>query len=134
MRKVGIRRILKARELNQNKTDIRKLKVPEVNLDASDYSDLITWQDVQLTEPPILSSVPTLTLRELVNKLVTPKSHIPKFKCHTQPVERVVKMVTEASKACYVADSKEGYILSKIKSRRIMPAFECKSQYRTNDQ
>ena len=48
------------------------------------------------------------------------------FPCHTQAVERHVKLVTEASKSVYGYKNRHARILSTLKSRTIMPSFETK--------
>ena len=48
---------------------------------------------------------------------------------HTQVVERCVKMVTEASQHVSDETERDGYIRSKISSRKLMPAFKTKKQY-----
>ena len=52
---LGLRRILKAR-LEKSST-LRQFKIPKLNFDASDYFDLIDWQDTTVTtvtlEPPL---------------------------------------------------------------------------------
>lgn len=52
-----------------------------------------------------------------------------KFPCHTQAVERYVKLVMEASAAVCGAESRDGFIQSRLASRKLMPSFNTKSQY-----
>ena len=53
---------------------------------------------------------------------------IDKFPCHTQSVERHVKLVTEAAAAVCRPEARDGFIRSKIKARGIMPKFETKKR------
>ena len=48
------------------------------------------------------------------------------FPCHTQAVERCVKLVTEASTKVYGKDRRDGFIRATIHSRRLMPRLESK--------
>lgn len=52
-----------------------------------------------------------------------------KFPCHTQAVERCIKLGTEASAAVCGAKSRDGYIHSRLASRKLMPNFNTKSEY-----
>lgn len=49
--------------------------------------------------------------------------------CHTQAVERCVKLVTEASSLVCSSDARDGLIRSRIESRQKMPSFETKRQF-----
>ena len=44
-----------------------------------------------------------------------------KYPCHTQSVERTVKIVTEASQAVCGQLNRDGFIHSRLEGRRIMP-------------
>lgn len=50
IRKLSYQRILKARA--KNTLELQTFKVPALNFDAKD-TDLIMWQDCQITEPPL---------------------------------------------------------------------------------
>ena len=50
--------------------------------------------------------------------------------CHNQAVERHVKLVTEASAAVSNFSRRDGMIRQKIKSRRLMPKFDTKQQFK----
>lgn len=52
-----------------------------------------------------------------------------KFPCHSQAVERCVKLVTEASAAVCGYEARDGFIKSRISSRTELPKFETKKQY-----
>ena len=53
-------------------------------------------------------------LRGLVEKPLL----VPFYPCHTQTVERAIKLVTEAAGSVVGAESRDGYIRQKIKSRK----------------
>jgi len=59
-----------------------------------------------------------------------PMADFPKLPCHTQAVERCVKLVTESSSAVCGAKSRYGYIRSQLESRLINPTSNTKSDYR----
>jgi hypothetical protein len=58
-----------------------------------------------------------------------PVIDFPKYPCHTQAVERCVKLVTEASSAVCGAKSRDGFIRVRLESREKMPYFNTKADY-----
>lgn len=54
----------------------------------------------------------------------------PRFPCHSQAVERCVKIVTEAALAVSGYEARDGFILGKLKSRSMMPKFNTKKDYK----
>ena len=58
VREIGLRRILKARTLRAGEqTSLRQFNVPKLNLNASEYFELIDWHDVVIIEPPLTMDV-----------------------------------------------------------------------------
>lgn len=55
-----------------------------------------------------------------------------KLSCNTQPVERCVKLVTEASKSVCGEHRRNGFIINTLESRKIMPIFRTKSDFNSN--
>lgn len=102
IRELALRRILNARSKEKGKT-IRNFQIPALNLEAQDYIALINWQDYKITEPPLTMRYSEHELKEIIALgCVTEDGTImqfPNFPCHTQAVERCVKLVTEASSA-----------------------------------
>jgi hypothetical protein len=97
---------------------MRPFKVPRLNFTAKTYHEMIFW-DSELYEPPLTKN---LTDEELKN-LIEVALEVPDFPCHTQMVERGVKMVTEASSKVCGAEARDAYIRQKIKSRTVIPEF-----------
>ena len=54
---------------------------------------------------------------------------VPKYPCHTQAVERAVRIVSEASAAVIGADAREGFIQQRVEAREELPKFESKKDY-----
>lgn len=129
IRKLAYQRILKSRA--ENTLELRTFKVPALNFDAKDYTDLITWQDCKITEPPLTSNLSDETLKEIVESGLTTCQNIQDFPCHTQAVERVIKLVTEASTAVCGENKRDGFIRARLLSRQQMPNFETKKQFNT---
>ena len=124
IRKVGYRRIKKARETSANKTE-RKFVVPKINFEAVDYPDLINWQLEKISEPPLTKSIPD----EELDQLVATGDRFPevKYPNHTQSVERCIKLVTEASSLVCGYKKRDGLIRSRLSSRKSFPKMESKS-------
>lgn len=128
VRQLGLRRILKARQ--QKITDIRKFVIPPINFDATDYIELINWMDIDLTAPPLLSQIPTSEISGRIFEVdyaLLPLINVP---CHTQAVERHVKLVTEASQSVCGDRARNGFIRNRIASREQMSTFNNKKDYR----
>ncbi|KAG5896174.1 hypothetical protein JTB14_016949 [Gonioctena quinquepunctata] len=59
-------------------------------------------------------------------------SEIKSYPCHTQAVERAVKIVTEASAAVCGSENRDGVMRAKLESRGIIPSFGSKQDYKLN--
>ena len=82
-----------------------------------------------MTVPPLLSRVPSDEMSRRVferNDALLPCLHVP---CHTQAVERHVKLVTEASQSVCGERARNGFIKNRIASRERMAAFNNKRDY-----
>lgn len=129
VRELGLRRILKARELPV--LNLRRFSVPVINFSAKEYYDLISWQDITITEPPLLAHLSVEALWQLVrdpdNKTIA--KDILKLPSHTQAVERAVKVVSEASLSVCGSERRDGVIRNKMQARSLMPKFNTKKEY-----
>ena len=108
IRQLGLQKILLART-NVMSEDVRRFQVPIINFSAQNYTELISWESSQLTEPPILKDVSQETLSEFV---ATHDATLLEwnYPCHTQAVERAIKLVTEASASVCGSKERNGYI------------------------
>jgi hypothetical protein len=126
IRKIAVTRIIAARQ-NQPE-NVRKFTVPRFKFDAKDYATMIQWNNV--TEPPLLAELTNNQLWEIVDDPAHHLNEIRSYPCHTQAVERHVKLVTEASLAFSSMDRRNGSIRAKIQSRSKLPKFDTKKDYR----
>lgn len=126
IRELAARRILKARANKQG--NIRLFQVPDLNLNATSYVDLINWQQND-TEPPILKAVSDEELQLFVAQKGEGDLPLLRLPCHTQAVERAVKTVTEAARSLCGKSAREGFIKAQIESRKDMPKFESKKDF-----
>lgn len=126
IRELGLRRILKSRD--RVEAEIRKFKIPKINFEANEYLELINWQSTAITEPPITKKYSVHELREMIANVPDQMSLL-KVPCHSQAVERCVKLVTEASSSVCGQEARDGFIRCRIASRATLPKFETKSDF-----
>lgn len=126
IRELGLGRILKSRDHIQ--TEIRKFKIPKINFAADEYFELINWQSAVVTEPPITKKISEQELKEMIANIPDEMSLL-NAPCHSQAVERCVKLVTEASASVCGQEARDGFIRYRIVSREILPKFETKSDF-----
>jgi len=62
---------------------------------------MIDWAVCLISEPPVIKAMTDAELRDLITTEVTLTVIFPKCPCHTQAVERDVKLVTAAAKAVF---------------------------------
>lgn len=128
VREQALKKILDSRQKRSSK--IRKFRLPNFKFDAADYTDLIEWVDV--TEPPITRNISDDELSFLVLNLPNELKKIMRFPCHTQAVERHIKLVTQASMTVIGQEARDSLIRGGIKSRSIIPEFNFKKHYNVN--
>ncbi|CAH1101614.1 unnamed protein product [Psylliodes chrysocephalus] len=79
--------------------------------------------------PPLLSTATDVDIREFINDTGICPVDFLSFSCHTQAIERRVKVVTEASNSVISYDSRDGFICAMIHSRTILPQFNTMAEY-----
>jgi hypothetical protein len=92
IRELAFRRILKAR--SQKIAGIRKFNIPFFNFEASDYTEIIFWQESQVTEPPLTANLSAETLRSMAESGFETGDNITLFPCHMRPVHRADNLTT----------------------------------------
>ena len=85
---------------------------------------------VDVTEPPLLKEVSTNEIRMLLASGEIRVMDFPKYPCHTQAVERCVKLVT-SSLVCR-EKARDGFIRVRLESCKLMPYVNTKDEYRTD--
>ena len=123
------KRMLRSREQNVSDWRIKQLRVPQLNIDASSYMDLIDWTDTIVSQPPFTASVASNDIRKMIKLNTFSGTKIPDLPCHIRSVERHIKLASEASSLVCDHARKEGLIQNKLESRVAMPCFDTKSQY-----
>ena len=132
IRELGLRRLLKARL--EHKNGVRKFVVPKLNFHAEDFIDMIKWTDITITEPPMTKHITDEDLKKYISEAREPSCQMqsidfPRFPCHTQAVERVIKLVTESSLSVCGPEARDGFVKAKIASQKMMPKFETKKHF-----
>ena len=107
------------------KSSVRKFVIPKINFKAETYPDLIDWEGASFSEPPLTASLSENEVRDLVlNPLI-----IPFFTCHTQPVERAIRLVTEAAGSVIRPEAREGFIRQRMRSRKEVARCDSKKDF-----
>ena len=81
---------------------------------------------MKVVEPTILSKVSN----EVLDEAYTTPLTFPKFPCHSQSVERAVKLVTEAASKVYRVDKRHEHIVSVTACRKARKPFKSKKHYK----
>lgn len=128
IRKLALRRIMKSRKQKRT-SSVRSFCVPVINFEATSYIDMIDWQKTPITEPPIVMDIDDDTFLTMIREEDTPRLDFARYPCHTQSVERHVKLVTEASQAVCGPEKRDGFIRARLESRSKMPKLDTKAQH-----
>ena len=129
IRKKGLDIILKLRNgSDQGDKSVRPFKVPKINLDCKNYTELIDWEKEALTEPIITADMTIKDLEELKVRPLDMKN----FPCHSQGCERAVKETTRASANVVGWSARDGYIRLSGLSRTLMKKFNSKKDFISN--
>ncbi|KAG5862962.1 hypothetical protein JTB14_028065 [Gonioctena quinquepunctata] len=96
--------------------------------------DLIDWSTLVITEQPLSMGLLEEVFIDIVRNPETSMmfSEIKSYPCHTQAVERAVKILTEASATVCGNENRDGVTGAKLKSREMMPSFGSKQDYKSN--
>ncbi|GBM70798.1 hypothetical protein AVEN_127344-1 [Araneus ventricosus] len=125
------RRIIKAREIGPDDNCVRRFVIPAVNFRVIDYVDLIDWQACNDTPPTVLRHISSNEILKMIQDDVPMNVRdFIKFPSHTQAVERIVKLVTEASRKRVGPQNRDGFIRATLESRIQMSQFESKKDFK----
>ena len=107
------------------KASIRKFVVPKINMNAKNYPDLFDWSMTKFSEPPLTTHLSDDEIKEFLNAPFSP----PDIPCHTQAVERGIRVITEAASSVIGQDSRDGFIRQKLKSRKDVGSCDSKKDF-----
>ena len=94
-----------------------------LNLSATSFMDLIDWNCVNMTVPPLLQDTDAASISANLQII------LPNYPCHSQAVERCVKDMSSACSKVYGHDSRHGVMLQMKKSRLDVPAVNTKANF-----
>ncbi|GBO24129.1 hypothetical protein AVEN_45398-1 [Araneus ventricosus] len=128
IRELGFGIIINARNLASKRKSVRSFQQPKINFLATECIEMIHWNTIPLSPPSLLRK---FTNQEIWSKVQSGRAagewNFNKFPCHTQSVERCVKLVTKASQKVICSNSRDGFIRTTLLSRSKMPSFSSKS-------
>lgn len=128
IRKLALQRIVLARK--KGRRELRKFELPKLEFSSQDYSELILFNENARLEPPVTKN---LSLEELENIVIGKDTEslnlLRECPCHSQAVERHIKLVTEASASVCGKEIRDGLIMTRKKAREQMPKFESKCDF-----
>lgn len=114
---------------NNNSNELRIFKKPELNFNAKYYFELIDFND-EVMYPPVTKLLSTNDLLECIDFKVNVVSEIIKgIPLHSQSVERLIKIVSEASEQGFGEETRNGIIYSKLTLKELLGKSETKSDY-----
>ena len=90
-RRVAVERILTC----SRTSSLRKFAMPDVNFSATNYRNIIDWEVVSISEPPIFQFWSDEKLFPAIDNHLTDANNLPN---HTQAVERNVQLVSTVSR------------------------------------
>ncbi|GBN09653.1 hypothetical protein AVEN_6498-1 [Araneus ventricosus] len=92
---------------------------------------MIHWNTITLSPPPLLRIFSNQEIWSKVQSVgAAAEWNFDNFPCHTQAVERCVKLVTEVSQTAVGSNSIDGFIRTTLLSRSSMPSFSSKSYFK----
>ncbi|GBO44274.1 hypothetical protein AVEN_163346-1 [Araneus ventricosus] len=109
---------------------VHRFVIPAVNFGATDYVDLIDWQACYVTPPAVFRQISSHELLKMIKDDFRMDGwKFIKFLSHTQVVERILKLVTEASRKRVRPQNRDGFIKATLEFRKQMSQFESKKDY-----
>ena len=141
IRKLGWKRIQKARMISKNNSsrkdkhikNVRLFQIPKINFQAQTYYQAINWQGssdaVAYDSPPMLKNLSSEEVDAWATEESPEKYPLLKIPCHSQAVERHVKLVSDASLKTSSVKERDGMIRATKHSREKIPRFGSKKDY-----
>ena len=125
IRMKAVVKILHARGLPSSNI-LREFNVPKFNLNC-EYYDIIVKNEEWL-EPPLTYDIYSERFASY-NNLNVPLFYFPDYPCHSQAVDRHVKIVSEASIRVVDQLSCDGHIFNILLARDLLPNFNSKKDF-----
>ena len=104
---------------------VRKFLVPQLDWDAEVWWEIISWDKVTVAEPELLRRIDLVEFEKVESGPLS----FPMFPCHSQTVERCIKLVTGAAIKVCGQEKRHRRILTVMANRAARKPFESKKQY-----
>ncbi|GBN06576.1 hypothetical protein AVEN_62671-1 [Araneus ventricosus] len=127
IRSLALRKLICARNESRGSSEVRIFQVPKIDFKATDHFALFNWKRVGCSEPPLLMNVPFKEIVAMVK--VRKKEEWSKYPCHTEAVERCIRLMSEASESVYGEEKRHGFILNRKQSRSLIKQYNTKKDY-----
>lgn len=131
IRQLALKKIHEAKIKSlSSENEIRQFEVPTLNFEAVTYTEIIDWSGCEVFVPPALKNLKIDEIEKFLEDNEVPSTwDFVEYPCHTQAVERTVKLVTEASSKVYGQENRDNHIKTILKSRSSMPSFKTKKDF-----
>ena len=126
-RVIAVNKIVDSRKLSKENISLRIFRIPIINFSIDNSLSVVDWNSVDLTSPPLLQN---LSEQDILNAIELPLNNIYQYTCHTQPVERIVQLVSQVLSSTVCGhDERHGQILNTLSIRKEFPTFNSKSVF-----
>lgn len=117
-RYIAVHKILKIRKRSVTE-GVRRFKVPRINYEAETWTDIAITDSTE-TEPPFTLKMSEVELKNIIHN----RLQVPKYKCHTQMVERAVKEVTRVSANVIDSNKRSSMVKATLVHRAKYPKLD----------
>lgn len=124
----AVQKILKIRE-RESSNQIRRFRVPKINFRATSFTEMAVYNTSNLFDPPLTRNMSRKDLLAVIKRPLI----VPKFKCHTQMVERAVKEVTRVSLKAVDHRKRNAIIKTTLLNRSKFPKFDSLKDHFSKD-
>ena len=79
------------------------------------YTELFDWKTAKFLEPPLMIKL----FDDETSRLILTPLELPQYPCHTQAVERGIKVVSKAASTVIGEEARDGFIRQNLLSRKV---------------
>lgn len=129
-RQAAFESIMQARQSYPSGNGIRVFEKPTINYEASHYTDIVSPDGDDGIEPPITKKLSEPQLKLCVeshNNVIS--QMLAKIPCHTQSVERLIRVVSSTSQKVSGVDSRNKAIIAKLRCRKMLENTDSKKDF-----
>lgn len=123
----AVNKILRIRNKKSNGR-LRFFETPKINFKAKSWIDMAAIKPTNQLEPPLTLNMNDVELMAIIDQPL----QVPKFRCHTQMVERAVKEVTKVSKTVIDHDKRNSMVKVTLINRFKYPKLNSKKDFSIN--